>query len=457
VEPNSKPIYQAIYLGVIGKPIIQSLSPIIHETAFEQLGLNGAYLRLAVDSIQEALACAQEMGLGGINVTAPFKEDVLSEVKISDRDVIQVAAANTIVIGDTTSAYNTDLYGILESLGLSQKRADGKTALLIGAGGAAKAAAHALKQIGCRVFICNRTAEKADQAAAALGINAINFEDAALLLKNTDYLINTVFTTEEILKLEHLQNHTLVLDAIYAKQTPFSKSCQNNPNYIDGKTWLLHQGIKALEIFTGQKLNSSQQTVIRNRLFSETKSKPQTISLIGMMGSGKTSVSVSLGSIFGKEAVDLDEVIEKRAGCTIAKLVTDKGEEVFRKLESECLAEVLVTAPKILSCGGGIVGSQHNRELLAELTTPIWLWASVEELTKRLSKFSNRPLFFGHDLPTRIDELLEQRFSHYAKLSELVVPTVGKTTTEIAKRIAFETFSYFPTTDDAAKLTPIGA
>lgn len=432
--PEIKPVY----FGVIGKPIIQSLSPIIHKEALRLAGLNGTYLRLAVDSLKEALVCAKEMGLKGLNITSPFKEEVLSEELNFNREVVQVGAANTLVFGEQTWAYNTDLFGVLQSLGLSEERSDGKTALIIGAGGAAKAAAYALKTNGCRVFVCNRSIEKAQNLATQLGINPISNEDAALLLKNTDYLVNTVFATESLVDLTHLQSHTLILDAIYAKQTSFSECCSKHLNYIDGKTWLFNQGIKAFELFTGFKTSPSQASEIRGSLFSEVKSPPRTISLIGMMGSGKSSVGSSLSSILGDEFVDLDDVVEQVAGCTIAKLISEQGEETFRQLESQCLEQVLANAPRVLSCGGGIIGSATNRALLQEQTIPVWLWASKEELSKRLVRFNHRPLLLGQDLPSRVSDLVDQRFAQYAEVSQLVVTTKDKTITEIAKRIAFE-------------------
>lgn len=429
---------QPIYLGVIGKPILQSLSPTLHQEALKRAGKNGVYLRLAVDSLKEALVCADEMGLKGLNITAPFKEEALTEEINLDREVSQVGAANTLVFGQQIATHNTDIYGVLRSLGLANQRSDGKTALIIGAGGAAKAAAYALKQNGCRVFICNRTPEKAQSLATKFGINQISHSDAALLLKNTDYLLNTVFSTEELLDLTHLQSHTLILDAIYARQTPFSESCSNNPNYINGKTWLFNQGIRAFELFTGVKTSDSHCAEILSSLFTKAPPAPHTISLIGMMGSGKSSVGRSLGSILDNNFVDLDDVVEQTAGCTIAKLVAEQGEETFRKLESQCLAQVLETKPRVLSCGGGIIGTTENRTLLRDQTTPVWLWASKEELLKRLAKFSHRPLLLGQDLPSRVSELLDQRFEHYAKVSQLVVTTKDRTVTEVAKRIAFE-------------------
>ena len=431
-------ISEPFYLGVIGKPILQSLSPVIHEAALEQLGLVGAYLRLAVDSVSEALTCSREMGLKGINVTAPFKSEVLTEIRGLDNEVMETSAANTIVFGQSVSAFNTDIYGIRQSLGLAAKRADGKTALIIGAGGAARAAVVALKQVGCKVFICNRTAEKATDLAVSLGVNQVDFRGVEALLKELDYLVNTVPATDQLIDLRNLQNRTRILDAIYAKETFFSKRCSSNPKYVNGRIWLLNQGLKAFELFTGVKLTDAQILAVENRLTTATRLFPNTISLIGMMGVGKSSVGESLGSVINSDVVDLDSLVEQKAGSSIAKLVTEQGEAVFRKIESECLASVLEARPRVLSCGAGVIGSESNRALLMSQTTPVWLWASKAELVERLANSTSRPLLQGHDLTTRINELMEQRFIHYAKVSELVVSTTMKTPVNIAKRIAFE-------------------
>jgi shikimate dehydrogenase len=432
-----------LYLGVIGRPILQSLSPIIHSTALEHIGRKGAFLRIAATSIEEGVLTARQIGLRGFNVTAPFKEDAWKESKVLDEDAQHSKAVNAILLGESLSGFNTDIFGILESLGLYRSRVEGKTALVIGAGGAAKAAVSALKQVGCRVFITNRTEERAEVIANEFGVHTVKFKEAEDILKVTDYIVNTVVWPDVLFKLDNVQSHTLILDAIYAKETPLSQALSSNPNYISGKNWLLHQGLRAFEIFSGHKLTELQFTEVRKKLESIQRSAAPTISLIGMMGSGKSSVASSLGAILSRDIVNLDDIVEQIAGCSIPQLVKEKGELAFREIESEALEKALKSKPRVLSCGGGIIGTERNRHLLSTQTTPVWLWATKEELAKRLVRFQNRPLLHGHDLLTRVGQLLEDRFYDYAKTCELVVQTGDKTPSEIAKQVAFEVSNAF--------------
>ena len=433
----------SVYLGVVGRPIIQSLSPLIHEMVLKFVAKQGAYLRLAVESLDEAISVSEQMGLRGINVTAPFKEQSQETLTGADKLVLESGALNTIIFDDPIRATNTDIYGVQRALGLSpgQNRADGKTALIIGAGGAARATVYALKSIGCRVFITNRTIEKAEEIALTFGCKAISFEESADLLKVADYIINAVFSHQELISLDYLQPNTLILDAIYARETPLSLALRGNPNYISGKEWLIHQGIRAAGLFLGCSLTEEQIGEIHTAIDIADRRIPSTISLIGMMGSGKSSVLDSLRSVFGRDVVDLDQVIEEQAGMSILRLCEEKGEPTFRALEAECLERILLLKPKVLACGGGVLGKEENKLLLSAQSLPVWLWASKEELAKRLQRFSNRPLLAGYDLQERLGHLLEERFHDYASVSELVVPTDGKMPTEIARRIAFEVAS----------------
>ena len=357
-----------------------------------------------------------------------------------DENALKIGAINTLLFSQTTIGSNCDIYGVQAAFGLDpiSKRADGKTALIVGAGGAARAAAFALKQVGCRIFITNRSLERAEEIATLVHGKALTFVEASDVLKVVDYLVNTVSTEDELIDLKHLKIRTRVLDAIYAKKTHFSSHLEGSEQLTDGREWLLHQALKAFEIFTNCKLSGEQTEIVKQKLYSVKRTIPRAICLIGMMGSGKNSVANSLGATLGEEVVDLDQLIEDEAGMTISKLIEQKGEQTFRDLESSCLEKVLENPPRILSCGGGILLSEFRQKIIREKTLPVWLWASIPELSKRLQRFGNRPLLTGHDLIPRLEELLNERFFDYANISEIVIPTDDKNPTTIANRIAYE-------------------
>jgi shikimate dehydrogenase len=104
--------------GVMGKPIINSLSPDMHNAAFMHLGINAAYVRLASKNAQEGISSSYEIEIEGINVTSPYKEDILDVIDKCSRESYEIGAVNTILLksGSDMLGYNTDIYGVHQAL-----------------------------------------------------------------------------------------------------------------------------------------------------------------------------------------------------------------------------------------------------------------------------------------------------------------------------------------------------
>ncbi len=155
--------------GVIGKDVAGSLSPLLHNTEFKRLGINSLYIPIPADTAKEALDFAETVDIQGLSVTAPFKTDVVSEINSVSEDSKSIGAVNTLIRHNKKwTGYNTDVDGfrqaLIEFLG-EDKLQHYKTAI-IGAGGAAKAAAYVIKSLNGKACIFNRTVEKAQNLAA---------------------------------------------------------------------------------------------------------------------------------------------------------------------------------------------------------------------------------------------------------------------------------------------------
>lgn len=175
-------------VGVIGWPVTHSLSPAMHNAAFAALGLVGwryDLLPIPPDILGPGLRTLRdEGGYLGVNVTVPLKEAVLAHIR-PDALAQALGAANTIDFRSDT-ATNTDVGGLIEDLRANDIALDGARALVIGAGGAARAAVYGLAQAGAEVLVANRTPERAQAMLAALALNAglrgaaaVTFEQAA--------------------------------------------------------------------------------------------------------------------------------------------------------------------------------------------------------------------------------------------------------------------------------------
>ncbi len=172
---------------------------------------------------------------------------------------------------------------------------------------------------------------------------------------------------------------------------------------------------------------------------------PKNIVLIGFMGSGKSTVGRELHHRLGYPLVDMDHVIELRAGKPITAIFAEDGEETFRDMETSLLEELFEpTAPRrIISTGGGIIVRERNRDLLRQLGYVVWLQAPVHVILDRTSKNRERPLLNDPDPADQITTLMTLREPLYQQASHLKVDTAGLDCGELATGILESARYYF--------------
>ncbi len=158
------------------------------------------------------------------------------------------------------------------------------------------------------------------------------------------------------------------------------------------------------------------------------------ISLIGMMGSGKTCVGELLAKLLNMSFVDTDEQIIKTEKISINQIFAQKGETYFREIESATLKNVLNYNNQIISTGGGIIKSNENLSLLKEKSIVFYLKANPDILFERIKNNKERPLLNVEDMKDRIKTILRERISQYEKAQYIIV-TDDKSPTEIANEI----------------------
>jgi shikimate dehydrogenase len=253
-------------VGIMGWPVAHSLSPPMHNRAFAHLGLDWVYIPLPVapDQVGEAIAGIKALGLVGVNVTVPHKEAVIAHLDELSREARLIGAVNTIVHRDgRLKGYNTDGEGFY--LGLEEGldwRAQGQKITILGAGGAARAIAVQGHLRGAsQINIVNRTYARAEALAASLPQgDAYPWEELPKLLAISDLLVNASSygmggDVPPPFPAHWLRRETVVVDIVYKPrqtallQAAASRGCAT----VDGLAMLLYQGVKALEIWTGEK------------------------------------------------------------------------------------------------------------------------------------------------------------------------------------------------------------
>jgi shikimate dehydrogenase len=246
----------------MGWPIAHSRSPVLHGWWLRRYGIDGAYVPLAVppDRIEQAIRALPALGFAGCNVTIPHKEAALRIVDRVDATARRIGAVNTIVVGadDSLAGSNTDAFGFVESLG-PLWRAEAGPAVVIGAGGAARAIVVALAERGApEVRICNRTLERAEALAAELGGRAVSWERRQSALEDAALVVNT--TSQGMkgeppldLDLDRLPRAATVCDIVYVPlETPLLAAARARGNRaIDGLGMLLHQARPGFEAWFG--------------------------------------------------------------------------------------------------------------------------------------------------------------------------------------------------------------
>lgn len=260
----------ALY-AVVGKPIAHSRSPAMHTAAFQALGIPARYVRLVAGSAGEALKKAQALGARGLNVTAPFKEDFARLCDTLDATAETLGAVNTVMFRDgRILGFNTDVYGVAQALQSNGVTLKGNKAVVLGAGGAAKAAVHALISGGAKVTVANRTAQKAQGIAESMGCGHSTLRPVELrgAFKDAEIVVSAVSTTKRIVPRSLLKETMTILEANYTAETTLTRDAlQKGYRVIDGREWLLFQGAEAFEIFTGRK---APLAIMRKAVYAET-------------------------------------------------------------------------------------------------------------------------------------------------------------------------------------------
>jgi shikimate dehydrogenase len=259
-------------IAIIGDPVERSLSPAMHNAAFEALDLDYAYMALRVPpgALDGAIATARVLKIAGMNVTHPHKIKILNLLDGLDKSAKLVGAVNTVknnrgkLIG-----YNTDGAGAVRALKSEAGELAGRRILLLGAGGAARAIAFSLVKEGAELNIANRTTSMAKELTAAvkrsLGTNVglinLNRKELAETIKNTDIIINATTigmhpnVNRTLLTADVMHKGLIVNDIVYEPlQTRLlTEAKKAGARTVTGLGMLIHQAALSFEIWTGRR------------------------------------------------------------------------------------------------------------------------------------------------------------------------------------------------------------
>ncbi len=389
--------------GLIGEKLSHSYSPKIHallgnkEYGFKEIP-------------REGLSCFMaEKDFMGINVTIPYKKDVMPHC-VCDNQSAKIGSVNTVINKNgTLHGYNTDYYGFSYMAERAGITFSGKKTIILGSGGTSKTAASVAADMGAsEVVIISRNSKDNYK-------NLEKHEDADIIVNTTPvgmYPNNSGLPVN----LDIFHNLQGVIDVVYnpLKTKLVLESMDRGIKATAGLPMLVAQAAYADSLFFGK----DKPDAVRIDEVIETLEKTcRNIVLIGMPGCGKTTAGKLLAKNLGLQFADTDVEIFNKTGKTAEQLITEHGEDYFRGIESQVLFELSKQNGYIIATGGGSVLKPENRKALLQNGIIVFLERELSELAT-----NGRPLSADKD---RLAALYSQRLPIYQALAHRKVKVVN--------------------------------
>ena len=405
--------HKVVY-GLLGRVLGHSHSPEIHKM------LAGYEYGLFEREPEQLADFLQNPQFKGINVTIPYKRDVMPYCAELSETAKRCNSVNTIVAREDGSlaGYNTDYAGFTYTVKKSGCDVAGKKALVFGSGGVSGTVVTALRDMGGDpVVIISRSGE--DNYT-----NLDRHRDAKILVNTTPVGMNP-HEGEAVVDVRDFPQCECIFDLIYnplRTKIMLDGERAGLPAY-GGLAMLVAQAAKAAELFTGTKIGDE---VIDDNLCRLQQSLENLV-LIGMPGCGKTSIGRQLAKMTGRTFVDIDEEITASTGRSPEQIIREEGNEAFRIIETECLRNVLRKGiihsantsdgqTLVVATGGGCVEREENYELLRENSEVIFLQRPLQDLPT-----DGRPISQSDGLQA----IYDRRIDKYQSWSDLQIDVIG--------------------------------
>lgn len=345
--------------GLLGKKLSHSYSPQIHSYL-------GNYTYELFEIAQDELGAFLKNGdFSGLNVTIPYKKDVIPFCDELSECAKKLGAVNTIVKGydGHLIGHNTDYFGFQAMLQKSGLAVCNKKVLVLGSGGASATVVAVLKELNADVVVISRAGENNYGNIAA-------HSDAAVIVNTTPVGMypNTGVSPVDLGLFPNLEG---VLDVIYnPARTQLLLDAQERGIVTENGLWMLVAQAKESALwFTGGK-NSDE---IIGKIHAKLRKQMENIVLIGMPGCGKSTIGKIVAKKLNRTFIDADQEIENLAGISIPEIILQLGEDRFRQYETEVLKELGKQSGLVIATGGGCVTRGENYPLLHQNGMIIWI------------------------------------------------------------------------------------
>lgn len=386
--------------GLIGEHLPHSYSPQIH-------GKFGDYSYELCETEEPQLeALLKDPAYGGFNITIPYKKKVFSLCDEVSEQAKAIGSVNTVVRGEDGKlrGYNTDYFGfiyLLEHAGIDVK---GKKCIVLGSGGASLTVQAVLKDLDvAETVVISRNGEN----------NYENIEkhfDGEIIINTTPVGMYPNNGRSPV-NLDDFHQCSGVVDLIYNPHRTklILDAMEKAIPCAGGLAMLVAQAKQASELF--QKKEIEDELIYS--VLDEIKRESLNIILIGMPGSGKTTVGLDIARNMGRKFVDIDEmIVDFEGGLSIPEIFAQKGEDHFRRVETKMLSEACKQSGYVIATGGGIVKKRLNYNIIKQNGVVIWVKRDLAKLATE-----GRPL----SQSTSLAQLYEERKDAYSYWSDYFI------------------------------------
>ena len=385
--------------GLLGEKLGHSFSPLIHARF-------GSYEYRLFETPRDGLEDFLRSGsFAGLNVTIPYKKAVIPFCETLSPLAQRIGSVNTVTVDaeGKLHGYNTDYFGFCRMLEEAKISVADEHCVVIGAGGASATVCVALQDLGAREITVVSHKENTPEKIASLC-------DAGILVNTSPegMFPNNGKSPVDLTLLPALRG---VADLIFnpLKTALLLQAESLGIPCAGGLTMLTAQAKQASELFQGKQIPDARIAIVTR----EIRQKCENIILVGMPGCGKSVIGGKLARRLGKPFVDTDAEILRRAGKSIPEIFADEGEEAFRQLETQVLADVTARSGCVIATGGGVVTRPENHPLLRQNGRVVFIERPVELLSRK-----GRPLSSSEDA---VRKLYEDRLPLYTAVADLRV------------------------------------
>lgn len=396
--------------GLIGEHLGHSFSKQIQTRIAEIENVKDYDYQLVELDKEEFKEFMEKKDFKGINVTIPYKKDVIPYLDEMDESAKAIGAVNTIInVDGKLKGYNTDFGGFLYMVKAHNVHMEGKKVLIIGNGGACAAVKAVCKHENAKdIVIVSRSANR----------GAIGYDEMYTSHLDADIVVNTspvgMFPNIANAPIDVSWFHKLecVLDVVY--NPILTRLCfeaqEADIKRVVGLEMLTAQAKYTFEIFENMSFDDSIIDEIKKEMLKDRCN----IVLIGMPSAGKTTIGKMLEEKLGKEFFDLDDMIIAKAGKSIPEIFQESGEAGFRAIETEVAIEASKMNNKIIATGGGVVKHKVNMDFLRLNGITIFIDRDIDKL---ISSDPNRPLSSSKQA---LQQMYKERYPLYQKYAAYI-------------------------------------